>query len=288
MRSFPLERRSSSAARCSGSIYLTEKRTAATFTAVDEALIGVLAVAAGIAIENARGFERARIRHMDGADRTARRRAAGRVSLVANLNNICADVAEPPGPARCTCTRPGGDAARANSGWPGPVDSVTFGAAITETSSCGCCPTTLPGWGDRDGGWLTVVPLVRGPWVYGAIVIHQDNQPDWEVEGAHRPGRRVAEIASLAIAGTPSAARSGGAWRCLEDRHRIARDLHDHVIQRLFAMGLSLQALTVQRDADDQSESSDAAQRDRPPTGAQRPRRDDLADPDLDLRPPVR
>jgi signal transduction histidine kinase len=31
----------------------------------------------------------------------------------------------------------------------------------------------------------------------------------------------------------------------LEDRHRIARDLHDHVIQRLFATGLSVQAAAV-------------------------------------------
>jgi signal transduction histidine kinase len=35
----------------------------------------------------------------------------------------------------------------------------------------------------------------------------------------------------------------------LEDRHRIARDLHDHVIQRLFATGLSVQAAAV-RSAD--------------------------------------
>ena len=32
----------------------------------------------------------------------------------------------------------------------------------------------------------------------------------------------------------------------LEDRSRIARDLHDHVIQRLFATGLSLQATAGQ------------------------------------------
>jgi signal transduction histidine kinase len=31
----------------------------------------------------------------------------------------------------------------------------------------------------------------------------------------------------------------------LDDRERIAADLHDHVIQRLFAAGLSLQAVTV-------------------------------------------
>lgn len=34
----------------------------------------------------------------------------------------------------------------------------------------------------------------------------------------------------------------------LEDRNRIARDLHDHVIQRLFATGLSLQATAAQVD----------------------------------------
>ncbi len=36
----------------------------------------------------------------------------------------------------------------------------------------------------------------------------------------------------------------------LEDRNRIARDLHDHVIQRLFATGLSLQATASQIDGD--------------------------------------
>ena len=36
----------------------------------------------------------------------------------------------------------------------------------------------------------------------------------------------------------------------LEDRNRIARDLHDHVIQRLFATGLSLQATATQVDGD--------------------------------------
>ena len=44
---------------------------------------------------------------------------------------------------------------------------MTFGAAITETSELRVLSDdALPGWGDRDGGWLTVVPLVRGPWVY--------------------------------------------------------------------------------------------------------------------------
>lgn len=39
----------------------------------------------------------------------------------------------------------------------------------------------------------------------------------------------------------------------LEDRSRIARDLHDHVIQRLFAAGLSLQAVASGLGAGDAS-----------------------------------
>ena len=35
-----------------------------------------------------------------------------------------------------------------------------------------------------------------------------------------------------------------------EDRDRLARDLHDHVIQRLFGVGLSLQSLAVRAESD--------------------------------------
>ncbi|MEG9225922.1 GAF domain-containing sensor histidine kinase [Aeromicrobium sp. Sec7.5] len=43
----------------------------------------------------------------------------------------------------------------------------------------------------------------------------------------------------------------------LEDRNRIARDLHDHVIQRLFATGLSLQATATQVDGEPRRRLSD-------------------------------
>lgn len=43
----------------------------------------------------------------------------------------------------------------------------------------------------------------------------------------------------------------------LEDRNRIARDLHDHVIQRLFATGLSLQATATQVDGPSGTRLSD-------------------------------
>ena len=46
-----------------GRIYLTEKRGGAGFSELDETLVAVLAVAAGIAVDNAQLFERARTRH---------------------------------------------------------------------------------------------------------------------------------------------------------------------------------------------------------------------------------
>ena len=48
----------------------------------------------------------------------------------------------------------------------------------------------------------------------------------------------------LTLAIERTAARSRHQYLAqLEDRNRIARDLHDHVIQRLFAAGMSLQAV---------------------------------------------
>ena len=59
----------------------------------------------------------------------------------------------------------------------------------------------------------------------------------------------------------------------LDERERIAADLHDHVIQRLFAAGLSLQSVGAA--------PAGAGRGDRPDPGHdRRPRRHDPADPD--------
>jgi len=71
-------------------------------------------------------------------------------------------------------------------------------------------------------------------------------------------GRFTAEDSDIAqalasIAGTAVANASlhvdAQRLAVLEDRDRIARDLHDHVVQRLFAAGLSLQATTTRLGA---------------------------------------
>jgi signal transduction histidine kinase len=90
-------------------------------------------------------------------------------------------------------------------------------------------------------GPLAVVPISAGTGDLGHLLVM------WPVGQA--------DLASQAMTGLSEFARQAGlgliAARAqhdralvamLEDRDRIARDMHDHVIQRLFATGLSLQA----------------------------------------------
>ncbi|MGQ7295905.1 GAF domain-containing protein [Quadrisphaera sp. KR29] len=97
--------------------------------------------------------------------------------------------------------------------------------------------------------FLGVPVVVRGE-VFGNLYL-TEKLPDRD------GGRFTAEDSDVAqalaaIAGTAvaNAALHADAQRLavLEDRDRIAHDLHDHVIQRLFAAGLSLQALTARLD----------------------------------------
>lgn len=103
--------------------------------------------------------------------------------------------------------------------------------------------------------FLGVPVVVRGE-VFGNLYL---TEKDPGLDG----GRFTAEDSEVAqalaaVAGTAVANASlhADAQRLavLEDRDRIAHDLHDHVIQRLFAAGLSLQALTTRLQGPDAEE----------------------------------
>jgi signal transduction histidine kinase len=98
-------------------------------------------------------------------------------------------------------------------------------------------------------GPLMIVPLDGSQRTHGALVI------------SRRPGRRRFAEADLEMAATfanhASLALELADARVdqqrivlLEDRDRIARDLHDHVIQRLFAIGLTVQSVAGSMGAD--------------------------------------
>ncbi|PWJ48839.1 Histidine kinase [Quadrisphaera granulorum] len=103
--------------------------------------------------------------------------------------------------------------------------------------------------------FLGVPVVVRGE-VFGNLYL-TEKFPDRDAGCFTREDSEVAQ-ALAAIAGTAlaNAALHTDAQRLavLEDRDRIAHDLHDHVIQRLFAAGLSLQALNARLHRPDEEE----------------------------------
>lgn len=236
-----------------GSIYLTEKQSAMEFSAVDETLVAVLAVAAGIAVDNARLFGRARTRHrwMQVIARRGSEPLAG-IALSDTLSRLCVDVAELTAAVDVfLLTESDGEVAV--EGHTGPAIAATEDVESTGAGTLIVLPAAeIPApLRRRDAQWATIQPLQRAAGAFGHIVITHRTRPDWDDEGlAGLAG--VAEVASLAVAYAEQQ-QIARELEVLEDRHRIARDLHDHVIQRLFAIGMSVQTLLAQaagRDTD--------------------------------------
>jgi signal transduction histidine kinase len=217
-----------------GNLYLTEKRGAPEFTEDDEVVLTALAAAAGVAIDNARLYYQARSEKQWGEATRA---------LVSDLLQGRSESEVLGATAERVCGLTG---AR------GCVVALPRGSDLTVVATHGQTPSRLgevvtdPGWlaamagtdaTAQDGDKVVMVPLaIRGRPPVGLLVLHEVPQR----LGASYPltdfGQRVA--VGLTAAG---AQRERARLDLLEDRDRIARDMHDHVIQRLFATGLSLQ-----------------------------------------------
>jgi signal transduction histidine kinase len=130
-----------------------------------------------------------------------------------------------------------------------PVASP-LGQAIIAGESC--CTSDLMEWAKDDFvnrwdfGPAMLVPLADSDGARGAVLMIRQTQ---------RAGFGPVDVmqastfaAQVALALQLNDARADAEWlRVLEDRHRIAQDLHDNVMQRLFATGVGLQALADQR-----------------------------------------
>ena len=241
-----------------GNLYLTEKENGAQFDDEDEAVVVALAAAAGVAIENARLYEEARRRQrwLQASAEVTRRLLSGTppgevVELVTQqvLEMSGADLATlalPEGERRELVIRhAAGEDAADILGLLLPRASLS--AEVLATGE----PVTVEDFSQDE----RVARVARERMQLGPAVLFplgaQGNVRGVLTIG-RRPGAMPLTHAATEMVG-PFAAQAGVALELadarrdaeqvtmLQDRERIARDLHDLVIQRLYATGMSLQ-----------------------------------------------
>jgi signal transduction histidine kinase len=247
-----------------GNLYLTEKMGHGDFTEQDEKIVVALAAAAGVAIENARLHEAAaerqrwlaaipeisglvsgsspgaealhviadRARKVSGADLVWVASGADAESLslqavagtTANLSAMSAQPLEHSLASEVVRT-----------GFPVRVDDIATDPRAADVAAALGWPQVGP---------AIAVPLKSAEGVEGALVFA------WSPERTSAAGSldvalpvSFAEQAALAL--QVAAGREDQQRLVLfEDRDRIGRDLHDLVIQRLFAIGLGLESVS--------------------------------------------
>ena len=245
-----------------GNLYLTDRREG-DFTAEDEALLSSLAATAGIAIDNARLFEESRRRqrwsaaaaevsatlvsaHPDGALGLI----AERVTALADADVVC--VLLPTGEHSFMVDVARGSASKGFEGAYLPKVGWLSNRAFDRAQPVVADEPTPDGF--LNAGGLAFEPdgspIDFGPTM--AIPLVATDAPTGVLVVVRRRGRQrfstadldmAADFASQASVALEIARGRSDRERLalLQDRSRIARDLHDHVIQRLFAAGLGLQ-----------------------------------------------
>lgn len=240
-----------------GNLYLTEKRGGQPFSEDDEVLVQALAAAAGIAIDNARLYEQSKIRQswieatrdigtelLAGTDPTtafrlvadkSRQLSGADLTFVA----IRADLDDPIGQVdELVLVATAGDRPHAL-----PREIATAGTLIGETLA-GRTPARFDGSdlapGVTGSGPALVLPLRASDTVAGVLVALRP--PGAQPFSADELDMMAAFVDQAALAWQLATTQHRlRELDVLADRDRIARDLHDHVIQRLFAAGLAIQ-----------------------------------------------
>jgi signal transduction histidine kinase len=247
-----------------GNLYMSEKRGAVEFSLDDEAMLTALAAAAGVAIENARLYDQSRrerewsatVSELTQTLLEGREVEAALVFLTERARTLSqADMA-----ALCLyedselivraidsvhAVKGLGDQL-ADERWqdlmsgrepllliPAPEESLV-GPAVMAARELG---------GLEPGGPVAVVPIAVGGAEIGLLIVGWPSSASAEAQATASLVNLTtfAQQAGLALEAA-NAQRAQARSALLEDRDRIARDMHDHVIQRLFATGLSLQS----------------------------------------------
>ncbi|MGW1680669.1 GAF domain-containing sensor histidine kinase [Saccharopolyspora sp. NPDC002376] len=240
-----------------GRLYLTEKLGGGAFTEDDEVVLQALAGAAGIAVDNARLFEevRRRERWLDATGEITAELLAGTdpidaLQVIAERASELtqADYALLAVPARgddveieeLTVTVSAGAGVEDLVGRSIPVEGSVAGQVFRER-----VPRNVPNLSTVEGAAVELGPAL-------AVPMRAEGTISGVLLAVRRAGAKgfdeekllvvssFADQAALALrwAEAQAARRE---LDVLADRDRIARELHDHVIQRLFAIGMAMQ-----------------------------------------------
>jgi len=244
-----------------GNLYLTDKRGGGEFTEDDEAVLVALGAAAGVAVENARLYDAARRQQrwiQASAEVTTRLLSgsepgevlAGITRQALELSGADLAVLVLPGEdgRGLTVTHADGDGADAVRGLVLPTGQSLSGQVLATGE-----PVTSEDFATDERAARAARAAMSQ---IGPAVVFPLGAPG-NVRGVLTVGRRhgalpfpqaqadvVASFAAQAGVALELAASRAEAERLslYEDRDRIAQDLHDLVIQRLYATGMSLQA----------------------------------------------
>ncbi len=243
-----------------GNLYLTGKRGGGEFTEDDEAVLVALGAAAGVAVENARLYDAARRQQrwiQASAEVTTRLLSgSGPREVLADIARQArelsgADLAVLALPddegRRLTITYADGEGAEATRGLVLPVGQSLSGQVLTTgepLTSADFAADERAAQAARGAmsqiGPAELFPLGAPGNVRGVLTVGR-------LRGAAPFPPALADVvasfaAQAGIALELAASRDEAARLSLyEDRDRIARDLHDLVIQRLYATGMSLE-----------------------------------------------
>lgn len=247
--------------RVFGNLYLTNQYGGPEFTADDQHLVASLAAIAAIAIENARLFEQ-QVRRERWSTALAEVTAAllsedtvdvqavlaERVASVIDSELVCVIVADgdDDGVPMLRVDTARGLGAEEIVGRRYPAPGTLSGRAIDTGALAATGVDELPGESVVRSGRSAAMalPVRAGDQVLGALSVYRSADAPLFTDAERAMAADFALQAGVAIQ-----LAQGRADRerlaLVDDRARIARDLHDHVIQRLFGTGLSLQAIAA-------------------------------------------
>lgn len=247
-----------------GNLYLTGKQDAEQFDTEDEAVLMALAAAAGVAIENARLYEEARRqqRWLSATGEVTRRLLSG-AEVVDALALITERALEMTGADLVVVSLPVGDGTQVQ------IEHAAGEGALEALGLVLPANDSISGLVQGSGERLTIADfstdqrassiakkrMLLGPAV--AVPLGTPGNVRGVLTAGRRPGSMPLSQAATDMLTTFAAQaaialelaehrRQAEQMAVFEDRDRIAMDLHDLVIQRLYATGMSLQGATSQ------------------------------------------